>query len=177
RGWIALYRGALRGATDAFQTAGPYAGDRAAATERTAMLALLQQIPDDTLPELGAALLTLARGDSGASVAALRRVAGRLAQGGGRSDVLLLAGQIAARLDAAHEATAAGLFEEILRGGEEGSAPAAADLEWARLLLRQGRAQDAVRRLEHLILTYPGSAFVPEARRELERARGAIPRS
>jgi tetratricopeptide (TPR) repeat protein len=177
RGWIALYRGELRGASDAFRAAGPYAGDRAAATERTAILALLQQIPDDTLPELGAALLTLARGDSGASVAALRRVAGRLAQDGGRSDVLLLAGQIAARLDAAHEATAAGLFEEILRGGGEGSAPAAADLEWARLLLHQGRAQEAVRRLEHLILTYPGSAFVPEARRELERARGAIPRS
>jgi hypothetical protein len=177
RGWIALYRGELRGASDAFRAAGPFAGDRAAATERTAILALLQQIPDDTLPELGAALLTLARGDSGASVAALRRVAGRLAQDGGRSDVLLLAGQIAARLDAAHEATAAGLFEEILRGGGEGSAPAAADLEWARLLLHQGRAQEAVRRLEHLILTYPGSAFVPEARRELERARGAIPRS
>jgi tetratricopeptide (TPR) repeat protein len=177
RGWIALYRGELRGASDAFRAAGPYAGNRAAATERTAILALLQQIPDDTLPELGAALLTLARGDSGASVAALRRVAGRLDQDAGRSDVLLLAGQIAARLGAAHEATAAALFEEIVRGGGAGSAPPAADLEWARLLLRQGRAQDGVRRLEHLILTYPGSAFVPEARRELERARGAIPRS
>jgi tetratricopeptide (TPR) repeat protein len=177
RGWIALYRGELRGASEAFRAAGPYAGDRAAATERTAMLALLQQIPDDTLPELGAALLALARGDSGASVAALRRVAGGLDQDAGRSDVLLLAGQIASRLDAAHEATAAALFEEIVRVGGAGSAPPAADLAWARLLLRQGRAQDAVRRLEHLILTYPGSAFVPEARRELERARGAIPRS
>lgn len=177
RGWIALYRGELRGASDAFRAAGPYAGDRVAATERTAVLALLQQIPDDTLPELGAALLTLARGDSGASVAALRRVAGRLDQDAGRSGVLLLAGQIAARLGAAHEAAAAALFEEIVRGAGAGSAPPAADLEWARLLLRQGRAQDAVRRLEHLILTYPGSAFVPEARRELERARGAIPRS
>lgn len=177
RGWIALYRGELRGASDAFRAAGPYAGDRAAATERTAILALLQQIPDDTLPELGAALLTLARGDSGASVAALRRVAGRLDQDAGRSDVLLVAGQIAARLGAAHDATAAALFEEIVRGGGAGSAPAAADLEWARLLLRQGRVQDAARRLEHLILTYPGSAFVPEARRELERARGAIPKS
>jgi outer membrane protein assembly factor BamD (BamD/ComL family) len=43
--------------------------------------------------------------------------------------------------------------------------------------VRQGRTAEAVQRLEHLILTYPGSAFVPEARRELERARGAIPRS
>lgn len=177
QGWIALYRGDLRGAGDAFRAAGPYAGERAAATERTAMLALVQQIPDDTLPELGAALLTLARGDSAGAVTALRRVAGRLEPRGGRSDVLLLAGQVAARLGALHDATAIAVFDEIVRGGGPGAAPPAADLEWARVLLRQGRAADAVQRLEHLILSYPGSAFVPEARRELERARGAIPKS
>ncbi len=179
RGWIALYRGDLRGASDAFRAAGPYAGERAAATDRTAMLALLQQIPVDTLPELGAALLTLARGDSAAAIAALRRVAGRLdaGEGGGRSDVLLVAGRVAARLGGLHDGTAAQLFEEIARAGGTGAAAPAAELEWARLLVRQGRTADAVQRLEHLILTYPGSAFVPEARRELERARGAIPRS
>jgi hypothetical protein len=178
RGWIALYRGDLRGATGAFRTAGPYAGDRTAATERTAMLALLQQIPDDSLPELGAALLTLARGDSAGAVGALQRVARHLPDGGA-PDVLLLAGQIAARLGGAQDTTAATLFARIAGEGKDGSsaAPAAADLEWARLLLRQGRAVEAVQRLEHLILTYPTSAFVPEARRELERARGAIPRS
>jgi hypothetical protein len=177
RGWIALYRGALRGASDAFRAAGPYAGERAAATDRTAILALLQQIPVDTLPELGAALLTLARGDSAGAIAALRRVAGRLDTGGGRSEVLLVAGQVAARLGGPQDATAAQLFEEIARAGGAGAAPAAAELAWARLLVRQGRTAEAVQRLEHLILTYPGSAFVPEARRELERARGAIPRS
>jgi tetratricopeptide (TPR) repeat protein len=180
QGWIALYRGDLRGASDAFRAAGPYAGERAAATERTAMLALAQQIPVDTLPELGAALLTLARADSAAAVTALRRVAGQLEPGGGRSDVLLLAGQVAARLGGGggpHEATATQLFDEIVRAGGPGAAPPAAELEWARLLVRQGRAADAVPHLEHLILSYPGSALVPEARRELERARGAIPRS
>jgi len=183
RGWIALYRGDLRGASDAFRTAGPYAGDRAAATERTSMLALLQQIPADSLPVLGAALLTLERGDSVAAVAALQRVAPQLDGGGG--DVLLLAGQIAARLGGPHDSTAAALFARVATGGgREGggavgssAAPAAADLEWARLLLRQGRAAEAIPRLEHLILTYPTSAFVPQARRELERARGAIPKS
>jgi len=176
-GWIALYRGDLRGASDAFRAAGPYAGERAAATERTAMLALVQQIPEDSLPELGAALLTLARGDSAGAVIALRRVAGRLEPQGGRSDVLLLAGQLAARLGPPQDATAIALFDEIVRAGSPGAAPPAAELEWARILIRQGRAADAVQRLEHLILSYPGSAFVPEARRELERARGAIPRS
>ena len=177
QGWIALYRGDLRGATDAFRTAGPYAGERAAATERTAMLALVQQIPTDTLPELGAALLTLARGDSAGAVNALRRVAGQLEPSGGRSDVLLLAGQVAARLGGPQDSTAARIFEQVARAGGTGAAAPAAELEWARLLVRQGRAAEAVERLEHLILSYPGSAFVPEARRELERARGAIPRS
>jgi hypothetical protein len=63
-------------------------------------------------------------------------------------------------------------------GGDAGGAAApAAELAWAQLLLRQLRAQEAVAHLEHLILTYPTSAVVPEARRELERAKGAIPRS
>jgi len=177
QGWIALYRGDLRGASEAFRAAGPYAGERAAATERTAMLALVQQIPDDTLPQLGAALLTLARGDSAGAVTALRRVGGQLESGAGRGDVLLLAGQVAARLGGPQEATAVALFDEIVRAGGTSAAVPAAELEWARLLVRQGRGADAIQHLEHLILSYPGSAFIPEARRELERARGAVPRS
>ena len=177
RGWIALYRGDLKSAMAAFRMAGPYAGDRAAATERTAMLALLQRIPDETNAELGAALLSLARGDSAGAIVALRRAADRLGPQRGRPDVLLVAAQVAARLGGSNEATATALFDEIVRGGGEGAAPAAAELEWARLLVRQGRPTEAIPHLEHLILTYPGSAFVPEARRELERARGAIPKS
>src|SRR3989449_918054 len=45
RGWIALYRGRVQEAQQLFKAAGPYAGDRRDATERSAMLALLQQIP------------------------------------------------------------------------------------------------------------------------------------
>src|SRR6267378_456592 len=78
RGWIALYRGNLKSAMAAFRVAGPYATDRAAATERTAMMALLQRIQEEASPELGAALLTLARGDSVAAIVALRRAASRL---------------------------------------------------------------------------------------------------
>ncbi|HWE22442.1 MAG TPA: hypothetical protein VG496_00755, partial [Myxococcales bacterium] len=72
RGWIALYRGDLKSAMDAFRIAGPYATDRAAATDRTAMMALLQRVQAPSSPELGAALLTLARGDSTGAVNALR---------------------------------------------------------------------------------------------------------
>jgi len=174
-GWVSLYRGDLKAATDAFRTAGPYAGDRDAVTARTAMLALLEQIDATRSPDLGAALLVLARGDSSGAVAALRRAGERL--GGGRPDVLLLAGRLAARLGGSQEGTAGDLFAEIVRTGGGGAAAPAAELEWARLLLRQARPADAVTHLEHLILSYPTSAVVPEARRELERAKGAIPRS
>jgi tetratricopeptide (TPR) repeat protein len=177
RGWIALYRGDLRNARAEFRAAGPYAGDRRDATERTAMLALIERITGDGNPALGRALLTLARGDSTAAVGALREAAAGLAPAGGRADVLLLAGRVAAQLDGARQEIAIELFDAVVRTGEGGAAPPAAELEWARLLERRGMTADAVQHLEHLILTYPGSAVVPEARRDLERAKGAIPRS
>jgi len=177
RGWIDLYRGNLRNAMEAFRLAGPYALDRAAATDRTAMMALLQRIQQESSPHLGAALLTLARGDSVAAIAALRRAAARLPEQGGRLEVLLIAGQVAAQKGGDQELTAIALFDEIVRIGGEGAAPPAAELEWSRLLVRSGRSAEAIPHLEHLILTYPNSAFVPEARRVLERAKGAIPKS
>src|SRR5437879_945918 len=182
RGWVALYRGDLKAGADLFRAAGPYAGDRSDATERTAMLALLQQVRRDRFPELGDALLTLARGDSTRAVQALRLTAVQLPPegwGGGAAELLLLAGRIAARPGAGPDAerTAAALFTEVVRTGGTGAAAPAAELEWARLLLRQLDAPGAIRHLEHLILTYPESAVVPEARRELERAKGAIPKS
>jgi len=182
QGWIALYRGRLRDAQALFRTAGPYAGDRRDATERTGMLALLQQVPLDSFPELGGALLLLAQGDSVHAAAALRLAAGRLAtgeggEGSGRPDLLLLAGRVAARLDTLQQRTALTLFDEVVRTAGQGAAAPAAELEWARLLERRAQMAEAIRHLEHLILTYPGSAVVPEARREMERAKGAIPRS
>jgi len=177
RGWISLYRGNLKAAMEGFRLAGPYATDRAAATERTAMMAMLQRIQRESSPELGAALLTLARGDSVVAIAALRRAATRLPEQGGQVEVLLLAGQVAAQKGGEQEPTATALFDEIVRAGGEGAAPAAAELEWARLLVRRGENAAAIPHLEHLILTYPNSAFVPEARRVLERAKGAIPKS
>ncbi len=179
RGWVALYRGDLKRAGEQFRDAGPYAGERRGATERATMLALLQQVGEAEDKDLGAALLLLARGDSAAAVGALRRAAGALPAQSGRADVLLLAGRVAMALGGVHDSTAAVLFAEIVAGAgtAAGAAPPAAELAWARLLLRRGKAEDAVAHLEHLILTYPTSAVVPEARRELERAKGVIPRS
>ncbi|HKW42418.1 MAG TPA: hypothetical protein VJN39_14310, partial [Gemmatimonadales bacterium] len=181
QGWTALYRGSLARAHQLFLAAGPYAGDRRDATERTAMVALLEQVPVDSSPELGSALLLLARGDSARAAQALWVAAGRIgigAGGGGRPDVLLLAGRVAARLSAEQQQqTALMLFAEVVRIGGQGAAAPAAELEWARLLARRLETAAAIAHLEHLILTYAGSAVVPEARRELERVRGAIPKS
>src|SRR3989454_4537506 len=182
QGWIALYRGGLSDARRLFRAAGPYAGDRRDATQRTVMLALLQQVPIDSFPELGRALLVLAQGDSAHAAEALRLAAGRLAtgeggEGGGRPDLLLLAGRVAARLDSAQQRTALALFDEVVRTAGSGAAAPAAELEWARPLAGRAPPAEAIRHLEHLILTYPGSAVVSEARRELQRAKGAIPKS
>jgi TolA-binding protein len=59
----------------------------------------------------------------------------------------------------------------------ESSTPEApqAELEWARALRRRGDHAGALAHLEHLILTYPQSALVPQARRELDLARAAVP--
>ena len=178
QGWIALYRGRLREAQDRFRSAGPFAGDREDATERTAMLALLQQVPLESFPELGGALLLLAQGDSTRVVPALRLAAER-AGGAGRPAILLLAGRVAARTGGTEqqEEVALGLFAEVVRTAGQSAAAPAAELEWARLLARRLQTADAIQHLEHLILTYPRSAVVPAARRELERARGAIPKS
>jgi len=184
RGWVALYSGDLKGAQQLFRAAGPYAGDRRDATDRSGALALLQGLPGDHFPELGSALLLVARGDSVHAVPGLRLAAARLGPGGGgggggegRAEILLLAGRIAVRLDTLQQRTALALFAEVAGMPGKSAAAPAAELEWARLLLRQQKPAEAIAHLEHLILAYPESAVVPEARRELERARGAIPKS
>jgi hypothetical protein len=122
----------------------------------------------------------LAQGDSMRAITSLRLAAGHLETeegGAGRPDILLVAGRVAGRLGPEQQRAALALFDEVVRTGGQGAAAPAAELEWARLLVRQGQSGDAIQHLEHLILSYPGSAVVPEARRELERAKGAIPRS
>jgi tetratricopeptide (TPR) repeat protein len=173
-GRIKLYRGDLKGSVEAFKQAGPYAGDRADATHRTMLLALLQPIEADTLPALGAALLELEQGDTARAVAELDSLAGDLPAARGGAEVRLLAGRLSqARGDP-------DLAERLYRAAAAKEAPAtapAAELALAELLLERRRSQEAVALLEHLILTYPESALVPQARRTLDQARGAVPQT
>ncbi len=173
-GRLHLFAGDLVGARKLLESAGPYAGSREAATARASLLALLQQVTADTLPELGLAFLTLEQGDSARAQSEFAALGHRLAAGAGGAELLLQAGQLAAA--GAHPAEA----EPLLRAAIDSAAPAtapAAQLALARLLVSLQRPADAVPLLEELILTYPASAVVPQARRLLDEVRGAVPRT
>jgi tetratricopeptide (TPR) repeat protein len=172
RGRLRLYRGDVKGAADLLQQAGPFAGTREDATARTALLALLQPIEADSLPALGTAFLALAKGDTAAAVAGFTRVAGQLPPAKGGAEARLMAGRLEAQAGHAREA------EALLRTTAEtkdGAAAPAALLELGRLYSRNGRGPEAVAVLEQLILDHPQSALVPQARRALDEARGAVP--
>jgi tetratricopeptide (TPR) repeat protein len=174
RGRVMLLRGNLRGAAEDLAAAGPYAVDRDDATNRARLLALLQSIDADSLPAVGEAFLALERRDSAAAVRRFETAADLLPADRGGAALLLIAGQVAADLGEIGEA------DRLLQraGAATGTAPAAAArLERARLLARDGRQAEAITALEQLILDQPGSAVAPQARHLLDAMRGGIPPS
>lgn len=171
-GRVRLYQGDIAGAVSLFQAAGPYAGTREETTERTALVALLQPIEADSMPALGAAILALDTGDTTAALKGLETLAPSLPLEKGGAEVVLLAGRLRAAKGQVAEA------EKHFRAAAVEQVPAtapAAELELAKLLIAVTRRTEAVPVLEHLILTYPQSALVPQARRLLDEARGAVP--
>ncbi|HXB25618.1 MAG TPA: hypothetical protein VNV25_12895 [Gemmatimonadaceae bacterium] len=162
-GWLALYAGDLGSARTALRQADAPTADLVTA------LALLARTRADTAAVVGRAFVDLARGDTAA--AATQFVAA--------SDVvrdaapLLLA--TAARLHTARreDAEAIPLWKKVVEQYADAPEAPEADLEWGRALARGHDVQGAMSRWEHLILTYPSSALVPQARREVEAARGS----
>jgi tetratricopeptide (TPR) repeat protein len=122
-GHIHLYRGDIAGAVRRFQAAGPYAGEREEATARTALLALLQPIEADSLPELGRALLLLAQGDSGRAADDLGRLATSLPPSKGGAELSLLAGRLKAATGRPDQAER--LFRSAAVAEARSTAPAA----------------------------------------------------
>ncbi|NOT08820.1 MAG: hypothetical protein HOP28_11505 [Gemmatimonadales bacterium] len=174
RGRVALYRGDLAAARVMLKEAGPFTGERAAATERIGLLGLLQIIEEDSLPGLGAALYQLERRDSARAAAGLEQLAPTLPPDHGGAELLLLAGRVRAGIGQPNEA------ERIYRLVVDHAVPAssaAAEFALADLLFRAGKREQAIASLEHLLVTWPTSAVVPQARRLLDMARGALPSS
>ena len=163
--WIALYEGDLKTARTGLR--------RIEETSRDAVLAmaLLARTRADSSPKAGSAFLALARADTLRAAQMFEEVSGEL-----RDATPLLLG-IAARLLAATPDSARSLtiWRVIVEQHPTAPEAAEAELEWARALRRRGDRTEAIARLEHLILTYPQSALVPQARRELELVKNIPP--
>lgn len=164
-GWLALYGGDLRTARRLLRASGD------ATPELAAALALLARIPDDSAATLGHAFLTFARGDTARASAALVASADRFPAAAS----LLLYTAAQWRSAARDDAQATPLWKRVVEQYAESPEAPAAELEWARALRRAGDTAAASQRLEHLILTYPGSALVPQAREDLDLLRNSIP--
>jgi tetratricopeptide (TPR) repeat protein len=166
-GWLALYDGNLKTARVLLRMSGESTPELATA------LAIVARIHADTAPALGKAFLLLARNDSVGAANAFVVAAERQASGDATSILLSTAAQLHAAL---HDDTQAiALWRRIVEQQSATPEAPSAELEWARALRRHGDNAGAVARLEHLILTYPQSALVPQARRELDLARSGIP--
>jgi TolA-binding protein len=174
QGRLRLYAGDLKGTAELWKQAGPFAGTREEATERSSILALIQPIGPDTVPGLGRAFRALDGGDTLDAAKGFETVGRELPADAGRAEALLLAGQLYAASghdDSAEQALHAAVLKD------SPSTSAAALLELGRLLVRRGKGEEAGRALEQMILDYPASALVPQARRLLDQARGAVPRT
>lgn len=164
-GWLALYEGNLKTARALLR------GGTESSPELALALGVVARIKADSAVSIGKAFLALARGDS--AVAATEFVAAAQKTPAARSVLLLTAAQIDTRRGSDAEATA--LWKTILDSEKDSPEAPQAELEWARQLRRKGDTAGASAHLEHMILTYPSSALVPQARRELELAKAAIP--
>jgi hypothetical protein len=171
RGRLRLYRGDLARANDLLKAAGPFDDTRGEALERVSLLSLIQAIGRDSLPALGSALLTLERGDSARAIAELGALAATL-QPGGAAETRLLA----ARLALAHRDTAgAGALFHAADVHDFPGTAAAARLALAELAIAARDSTGARAVLEKLIIDFPESAVVPQARYLRDTLRGAVP--
>jgi tetratricopeptide (TPR) repeat protein len=161
-GWLALYEGDLATARRTLRASGAPSRDAVGA------LALLSRTRADRAPGVGRSFLLLARGDSAAAAAAMESASNELADA---TPVLLM---LAARIHIARGdvVRAEPLWRRIVEGYEQSPEAAEADLSWAKSLASRGDTAGARTRLEHLILTYPSSALVPQARRALDQIGG-----
>ncbi|MGQ0538459.1 MAG: hypothetical protein ACT4R6_05900 [Gemmatimonadaceae bacterium] len=163
--WIALYEGDLQGARGKLRQLGDASPDAVLAQ------ALLSRTGTLRSAGAGAAFLALAQRDSVRALAQF--IAAATEVGEGAPLMLGTAARIAAARGGVEQAIE--LWRRIVERHADAPEAAEADLEWARTLRRGGDNAAAIARLEHLLLTYPQSALAPQARRELDLARNAVP--
>lgn len=164
-GWLALYDGDLAEARRRLVRA----VTRDAAL--TDALAVLARTRTDQHVGLGAAFLAVARRDTADAVQRFAAIADSLEDAA--PALLATAARLATQSGASDVAVR--YWERIV--SQYATAPEVPEalLEIARALVRTGDLVGATKRYETLLIDHPGSAMVPQARRELERLRGRIP--
>lgn len=175
-GWLALYEGDLATARKRLVRADTKRGELVDA------LGLLARTRVAASPGLGAAFLALAQRDSAAASARFVALADSL----GDAAPALLA--LASRIEAAKTkrgtdgrtpvpAKAMALWDRIIANYKKSPEAPEALLASARALRDAGDNPAAITRFESLLVDYPESALLPQARRDLERLRGQVPPS
>ena len=160
-GWLALFDGDLDGARRGLRTVEEKSPDVVTA------LAFISRAKVSRAPEIGAAFLALARRDSAQASRAFEQAATSL------PDAASFLLSVAARVANGHgdDTRAIALWTRIVETLSSSPEAPEADLEWARALQRRGDRAAATARYEHVILTWPDSALVPQARVALDRMR------
>ena len=163
--FMALYEGDLKSARTGLRRLDDFSGDAILA------LAVLARARGDSSIGIGRAFLALAKSDTAAAAREFESTAKTVPD----ASPLLLA--IAARLyrSTSDSARSEAIWQLLLTSHTSAPEAAEADLEWAKVLRQRGDKSAAIARLEHLILTYPQSALVPQARREMDMAKGMVP--
>jgi len=162
-GWFALYEGDLVTARKRLVRA---------ATQRATLvdaLGLLARTRTAQSPALGRAFLLLAQRDSARAAKAFVALADTLADA---APALLGLG---ARLSDAP--TALTLWDRVIATWPTSPEAAESLLASARARRAAKDIPSATARLERLLIEYPTSALLPQARRELEQLRGQVPPS
>ncbi len=135
------------------------------------LLVLLQAVGRDTMQALGDAINAVEIGDTAAAIAGLEAIA----------EGLEATGAAACRVLAGHLAVATGdtaRAARLWRAADVAEAPAsAAEARYALARVEHlgGRTGSARSLLESLLLEFPDSAVVPEARRLFDQVRGGTP--
>ncbi len=145
------------------------------ATDVIQLVALLGRLQPRGAAAVAAAAVAAHRGRGGDAADALAAAAGALSP----ADQAAVLAQAARLADEAGDAAGAARLRTALVE-EHGDAPEAAEATVALARWRAARGdsaslQAAAKLLQDLIVSHPGSAVVPEARRELERIKGRIP--
>lgn len=174
RGRIALRRGDVAAARNAFLTAAPSL-QGAEATETIKLVSMLGKVSKQGGELLGKSIARASTGATREAFTLLEKGAQQLPEPE-RPSVLEFAAAMAdrAQMPLAAERARRAIVSDFPRSAE---APAAI-LALARNLAERGDAFEEARQyLERLIVEYPRSALVPQARQELDRLQERIPRS